>query len=263
MNALANRIALLSIWAVLAWTPPARAQMVSTYTMPAPVLTVVDLAPGDGVAPGVDIVSVQTTLTADITWPVGGQSDRSTPPPFTAGAAELSSGATTLSARTDGTLNDLMLHVTAFPGEAHMEAKVTGEQVITFTLTPHSRLSLAGHLSLRGGWEGTEHAVARSSGWVFAGLLPPDDPWGISILRSLQIYDTQPAPAQQELDYLLSYSNMLDEIVTLTWTLQSSLEIEVQPLAAVPEVPAWTMMLAGMLLYGAGVARPRQRRASR
>jgi hypothetical protein len=259
MNALARRLALLGTCAALVWTPLALAEIVTTYSVPAPVLTVADLTPDDGVAARMDILSVQTTLTADITSSAGTQSDRSTPAPFTAGAAELSRGASTASARTDGTLNDLALQVTAFPEASYMEAEVTGQQVITFTLTPHARVEIAGHLSLRGGWEGAEPGIANSLGWVFTSLVPADDLYGMSIFRSLRIYGTEPSPTELELDYLLSYSNDSDAIVTMTWTLQSSLESQLNAISPVPEPQAWLMMLGGMLLYGAAAVGGRKR----
>lgn len=254
MNALSWRVALLGTCAALSCTRPAQAGLVSTYTMPAPVLTVADLAPDDGIAARMDILSVQTTLTADISSPAGTQSDRSTPPPFTAGGAELSSGASTASARTDGALNDLTLQVAAFPEEQYVEAEVSGQQVITFTLTPHSSVDIAGHLSLHGGWQGAQPRAGSSLGWVFVSLIPPDNPWGVSIYRTLRIYGTQPSPADVALDYVLSYSNDSDAVVTMTWTLQSSLENNVSAIPAVPEPRAWAMLLGGMLMYGAGAA---------
>lgn len=253
MNALPLRIALLATCAALVWTPLARAQMISTYTVSAPVLTVVDLAPDDGVAAGMDILSVQTTLTAEITSSSSTQSELSTPLPFAAGAADLSRGATSASARTDGTLNHLALQASVFPEDPHIEAEVTGQQIVTFTLTPHARVAISGHLSLQGRWDGTEPRAASSMGYVFASLVPPGDPWGVSINRWLRLSGPQPSPGEAELDYLLSYSNDTDAAVTMTWTLQSSLESHVYaiPTPPVPEPQAWTMLLAGMLLYGA------------
>lgn len=211
---------------------------------------VLDLTPGDGVAPGYDIRAIEPSLFAYLYAGTGDYHAAGYPEPGMPATLHLGLGGTSVSARTSGALANVASSAT---GDASLGGYGTlggsANEAVHFTLRPHTVLTIGGHLSATAARSSAPDEYYDVSSLAYVGIVDEHGYTATQFARQSLAFADWPDRMTVEDDFMLAFANgsAQDRRVSVYFQALSNVTRIATP---VPEPSALAMLCAGLLVMG-------------